>query len=120
MPKTDGCLAASSSVTFDGVGGSFTYTYDVNTGNTNARTIQGFSTGANSRFRPGDGEPFFDDFQKFVTYYGDIQYADEWVTAAIEKRDTTGFTNGQADFSKYGDDGRVRKFLQLNSFFSYA
>jgi hypothetical protein len=55
--------------------------------------------------RPAGGS-FFPDFQKFVDYYGSSTYADAWLEACFAKG-ATNFTYGNADFSVYGDEGRV-------------
>lgn len=72
------------------------------------RTIQGFSTAAETKMRGAAGEPFFPDFQKFVDYYGSSTYADDWLQACFTMGSTS-FKNGNANFAGYGNDGRVGK-----------
>jgi hypothetical protein len=49
---------------------------------------------------------YYKDFAAFVEYYGVTDYADKWVTAALTGTDAR-FQRGNADFSLYGDDGRI-------------
>ena len=74
------------------------YTYDPTTGNTNERTLQGFSSNANERMRhdSSTSNPFYDSFVKFVNYYGDVTYGDKWVSAAYNG-ESTGFSSGRGD-----------------------
>ena len=92
-----GCLAASGSITIDGVG-SFTYTYDPNTANRNDRSIQGFSTSAASKMLNCPIGCPYPDFKKFYDYYGFADYGDKWVSASIDGTNA-GLLNGNADFS---------------------
>jgi hypothetical protein len=62
------------------------------------RTIQGFS-------KDLANEPEFD---KFVAYYGDIKYADKWVSAALNGEVADFTTNGDTDFSGVDDDTRIQ------------
>lgn len=52
-----------------------------------------------------DTAPYFPDFQKFVDYYGDADYANKWVVAALTGQDTD-FKSGKGDanFGLYGQD----------------
>jgi hypothetical protein len=47
----------------------------------------------------------YKDFKYFYDYYGTHDYAHQWVEAAFDATSTS-FTNGNADFSLYGYDGR--------------
>jgi hypothetical protein len=72
----------------------------------NGRTIQGFSTSADTKMRGNnDNDPYFPVFQKFFDYYGSYNYADEWIINAFYGGTTT-FTNGDGDFSKYTFTGK--------------
>jgi hypothetical protein len=72
------------------------------------RTLQGFSTALETKKRPGKHGPSYPDFEKFVEFYGSATYADDWLQAAFSGG-STDFTNGNADFSGYGNDSRVGK-----------
>ena len=108
---TDGCLADTGTITIGGA--EYDYSYDKTTDNDNGRTIQGFSIGAQKKMFDGCKGCPYDAYVDFYNYYGQFDYANQWVLAALEGRATTGFTNGGADFSKYGFTGRTGKFLEL-------
>lgn len=121
-PNTAGCFQASGNLILDGATDALTYTYDVATNNDNARTIQGFSTDADTRFRPDwpastTPLPLFPDMQKFVNYYGTVNYADEYIQAAFSKT-STNFLNGNARFNDYGFDGRVEAIEKATAYMS--
>jgi hypothetical protein len=99
-PVTDGCLASTGDIT---VGGE-TIAYEASF-NVNGRTLQGFSTGAEVKmYTCSIGCPY-KTYSMFYDYYGDFDYADKWVLAAINK-DKTKFSsgNGDADFKNYKTD----------------
>jgi hypothetical protein len=75
----------------------------------NDRTIQGFNTRAREKMRKCASCDYYEDFQKFVDYYGDVYYADIWVSAAFNEV-TTAFDNGNGDFSDYSFESRTRKY----------
>jgi hypothetical protein len=52
---------------------------------------------------------YYEDFQKFVDYYGDLYYADTWVSAAFDGS-STAFNNGNGDFRDYSLEGRKGKY----------
>lgn len=85
------------------------YSYDPTTGNSNGRTIQGFSTGADTRMRKfgQSTNDYYVDFQKFFDYYGTFDYADVWISAALAGEDANFPGKGDAAFSRYGIAGRV-------------
>ena len=103
-------LVASGTLNIDNVATPINYTYTVETDNNNGRTLQGFSTGANTRMRPGDdtSAPYFSDFQKFFNYYGTYDYADKIITAGLEGTNAN-LANGNIllQSSGIGMDGRV-------------
>jgi hypothetical protein len=107
--NTKGCFAASG---FLEIGGSqYAYSYDPNKDNDNARTIAGFSTTAGDRMRLSCPGCPYTDFLYFYNYYGFDDYADQWVNAAFNG-ESTNFRNGNADFSKYGFDGRWEAIMK--------
>ncbi|CAB9527994.1 expressed unknown protein [Seminavis robusta] len=101
-PVTTGCFAPSGDIKA-GANDPFTYTYDVSTGNQNARTIQGFSLQAKAKMYECEKCPY-DTYKKFYDYYGAFDYANQWVLAAFNNANIA-FTNGGADFSKYQTEG---------------
>jgi hypothetical protein len=88
---TDGCLAASGTISIGGT--NYMYTYNVDTDNKNDRTIQGFSKGYD-----------FEEYNKYVEYFGE-DFSDKWVTGAI-KGEAVLLPKGDADFTVYGASGR--------------
>lgn len=99
-----GCLTANNG-TLNTKDQSVSYTYNPSSNTESARTLQGFSTTAVTRMRPDqDKLPYFEEFQKFLDYYGDTDYADKYIQAAFAG-ESTSFTNPvQFDFSKWGGD----------------
>lgn len=110
LPPVDrmltGCFAATGSLIIDGDDTDYTYEYDPEKDNNNGRTIAAFSTAAESKMLSGCPGCPYAEFIKYYNYYGRADYAHEWVTAAFDA-ETTSFTNGNADFSKYGFIGRA-------------
>jgi hypothetical protein len=106
-------LAANGTITPGSNAAAVGYTYDPLTGNTNARTVQYFSSTANERMRQdGDSsKSFYESFQKFADYYGDATYGDKWVTAAFNAGTTSFSSNrGDADFSSFDYAARAGTF----------
>ena len=103
----DGCLANTGTVTIGGVG-EVGYSYDQTTDNDNGRTIQGFSTAAEKKMYNGCPGCPYPAYKAFYDYYGQFDYANQWVLAALDGT-ATSFTNGNADFSKYSFTGRTGK-----------
>ena len=92
----------SGSVTV-GAFGDVAYSYNVASDNLNGRTIQGFSTDAKAKMYECEFCPY-KTYEKFYDYYGAFDYANQWVLSAFNQG-STDFTNGKADFSKFGDEG---------------
>lgn len=72
------------------------YQYDVATGNTNGRSLQYFSATANTTMRPDSTSPYYSDFQKFLNYYGNTDYGDRWIMAALDGT-ATNFASGRGN-----------------------
>lgn len=100
---TAGCFEAAGDLVIGGV--TYPYTYTVESDNNNGRHIAGFSTSAESKMLKGCPGCPYKEFKKFYDYYGESNYAHQYVTAALTGT-ATNFANGDADFSKYGVDGR--------------
>jgi hypothetical protein len=101
-PVTEGCFVAAGEVV-PGAMDPLSYTYTVETGNMNDRTIQKFSTEAQAKMYDCEKCPY-KTYKKFYDYYGAYDYANQWVMAGFNKAKAE-FTNGSADFSAYGADG---------------
>jgi len=99
--RLDGCFNPGGEVSVADLPAGVSYS---NVKNINGRTTQGFSTN-DSKHRAGDGMPYFTDFQLFNDYYGRTDSGDEWVSAAIEMRNTD-MQHG-ADFSSADFAARV-------------
>ena len=102
-------FAESGTVSIAGIGSPFSYSYNPTVDNDNGRTIQGFSTGADSKMRKNGSGDYYVDFQKFFDYYGRYDYADHWIQSAFSSG-RTDFPNGIADFTGVSAAGRARKF----------
>jgi hypothetical protein len=107
-PVTDGCFVAAGEVVA-GAMDPLSYTYTVETGNKNYRTIQKFSTEAQAKMYECEKCPY-KSYKKFYDYYGVYDYANQWVLAGFNKVKAD-FTNGGADFSTYGTDGLTGEFF---------
>jgi len=109
---TTGCFNTAGDLTISG-GSTLAYTHDYGQV-TNGRTIKGFSTNAGAKMSN------WATFTKFKNYYnGDADYADKWVSAAL---DGTSYGNF-GDFSTYGFVGRsqaVKKGTAYMSFWMYV
>lgn len=101
--NTNGCFAASGTFSINGVG-DVGYSYDVNTGNVNKRTIAGFSTSAQSKMYECKNCPY-QLYEKFYDYYGAYDYANQIVLAAFGGQKTN-FKNFNNDFGLYSTEGR--------------
>jgi len=105
-PDLSGCLAASGNIyAVDAAGGNaypyvYPYAYAPLADNYNARTLAGL--GARAREEHA-GAP---TFRKFVAYYGESDYADEWIRAAFGGASTF-FRNGNPDFGRFDLEGRA-------------
>lgn len=70
-----------------------------------------FSTDAQELMYDRDNRPY-PDYKKFYEYYGQYDYAHQWVQSAFDGIPTS-FDRGNADFTLYSDAGRTGKFLIL-------
>ena len=75
------------------------------------RTLQGFSTGAQAKMYDGEAPTRpYKHYEMFYDYYGDFDYADKWVSQALNGTAQT-FTSGRHSsgltFSALGDAARI-------------
>jgi hypothetical protein len=97
------------------VGGqTLAYNYDVLANNGNERSLAGFSTDAEEKMYRCENCPYV-TYNKFYQYYGEFDYAHQWVMAAFEGRSTP-FGNGIADFSGYTEVGRAEAIKKGTAF----
>jgi hypothetical protein len=74
----------------------------------NFRTLQGFSTGVQAKMYDGCPGCPYKHYSRFYDYYGDFDYADKWVSAALAGTSMS-FSSGRHgpnDFSALGDAAR--------------
>jgi hypothetical protein len=83
------------------------YSYDLNENNNSFRSIQGLSTRAEDVLQSCDSCPF-PTYQKFVSFYGNFTYADQFVSAAFSGA-STGLRSSAVDFSSLGLLARAGK-----------
>jgi hypothetical protein len=72
------------------------------------RTLKGFSTGAQAKMYDGCPGCPYKHYKQFYDYYGDFDYADKWVSAALAGSDMS-FSSGRHGpnaFSTLGDAAR--------------
>jgi hypothetical protein len=73
------------------------------------RTLQGFSTDAQAKMYDGCPGCPYAHYERFYDYYGDFNYADKWVSAALAGTSMS-FSSGKHgpnDFSALGDAARI-------------
>jgi hypothetical protein len=80
------------SVDVSGVATNFSYTYGQHPFNKNFRTLQNFSLDAKDTMR-GPDDSYYPEYQAFLDYYGDADYANKFIVAAFNKVNT-GFSKG--------------------------
>ncbi|EOD12039.1 hypothetical protein EMIHUDRAFT_247589, partial [Emiliania huxleyi CCMP1516] len=73
------------------------------------RTMKGFSAGAEGKMYNGCAGCPYKTFSAFYDYYGDFDYADKWVSAALDGANMA-FSSGRHgpnDFATLGDAARI-------------
>jgi hypothetical protein len=107
----DGCFVGNGEL---GIGGStmeladaFEYDYEIRYDNHNDLTLQSLSLRAGTDMKEF-GNTHIPEYHAFVSYYGDEDYADKYITAAYYGQDTE-FTSGKGDidFSTFATGGRM-------------
>ena len=97
--QTTGCLSAAQTITITEAGQATTTIAGGSATITNkaGRTLQGFATTSTvtSKMYSGCAGCPYQTFMQFYNYYGDLDYADQWVLAALDATALT-YTNGQA------------------------
>ena len=79
------------------------------------RTLQGFSTSAKAKMHDCAGGCPYRDYMQFVDYYGDFDYADKWVTGALEGAKVSFGSGAEVDFSVHSDDDTRREVRRAGS-----
>ncbi|CAJ1931944.1 unnamed protein product [Cylindrotheca closterium] len=101
LEMTDGCFADSGELRVLDSDIHFEYSYNSQFDNFNGRTIQRFSLFAEEEMAACGKNCPYNDFAKFVNYYGEYDYADKWIQAAFFEKSTS-FDRGNIDFSEVG------------------
>jgi len=70
----------------------------------NEMTIKSLSTNAQEEFLGGSHSK---TYLNFVDYYGDMDYADKWISAAFGGEETKFSVAGNLDFGKFDVEGRA-------------
>lgn len=78
-------FASSGTFQVDGFGSPLSYSYDVATGNKNARTLSGFSTQAKAKMNDCPNCPY-KDYKKFYDYYNAYDYGNRCSLLSLEAR----------------------------------
>jgi len=102
IPFLSGCFGATGTISLASPTKkmmNISYSYSIEEGTKNSRTLKGFSTNTCKTDAPSE------NLKKFVDYYGKCDYADHWIMSAFDGTKTD-LKNGNADFSFYGREGR--------------
>lgn len=108
FPVFDGCFAASGKISYDNFNKSIGYSYNVKSDNRNERSLQGFSSKAKNIMKPCPKCDYWKDFEKFNTFYGKSDYANQWIMAAL-MGSRVAFSNSVVDFEAYDLEARSGK-----------
>jgi hypothetical protein len=98
---------------------SYDYEYDIRKENYNGRFLKRFSITADETMRPCPTCGYFRDFQKFFNFYGNVDYADKWISAAFYSEQTN-FENGRgnADFAGYNKEALTEAISKGSAYMS--
>jgi len=116
-----GCIEGGTGTISIAGGREIDYMDYVIDNNENERTIQGFSTSANEKFRPNKdlNEDFFSFYKPVVEYYGQADFSDQIVTAGLEGTNTD-LTNGNVNLVGYDFSGRAQIVKKVTAYVSIA
>eukprot|EP00525_Craspedostauros_australis_P010634 CAMPEP_0198112488 /NCGR_PEP_ID=MMETSP1442-20131203/4332_1 /TAXON_ID= /ORGANISM="Craspedostauros australis, Strain CCMP3328" /LENGTH=570 /DNA_ID=CAMNT_0043769279 /DNA_START=270 /DNA_END=1982 /DNA_ORIENTATION=+ len=101
-PSFDGCLREDSDI-YIATDGTYDYFYNKTVDNKNSDSIQRFSLDAKQHMADCTMGCPFREYTKFVTYYGDYEYANSWLIAALNEGETD-FTHGDADWTSFAGE----------------
>ena len=104
---TSGCFGPTGQIHIGGI--KLEYDYDIEEENVNGRSIAGFSLGAKKKMydtKSCAGCPY-PEYSAFVDYYGNYEYADDWIRSALTGKATPFQGTGNADFTKFGFIGKA-------------
>lgn len=105
--ETEGCFDSKGVFKIGDFEKEYHYEYFVLDDNKNERTIHSLSHDAGLHMRPHEdvNQPYFDEFQKFVDFFGEPDFADKMITASGDYK-VYDFNEGHFDFG--GSDGLAR------------
>lgn len=98
-------FAASGEMTFDLSKTPVPYTYNLQSGNKNDRTLALFSTSAKDKMRPCPKCEFYTDYFRFYLFFGATDYANRWILSALTGTRTV-FDSSTADFQNVSIEAR--------------
>jgi hypothetical protein len=89
----------------------FVYQYGFSTGHKVGRSLQFLSTSSKTNMKANLNFPYYAIYPRFLDYYGNHDYGDKWVLAALDGTETN-FSSGlgNADFSQSTFSERARTF----------
>ena len=97
-PVLDGCLVPSGNIDLEIIHTvHLKYIYDPIMDNQNGGTIAKLSTTAKQKMGKCGPQCPYDNYQKFLDYFGDFDYRHKFVTSALRSENVS-FTNGSVDF----------------------
>jgi hypothetical protein len=114
IQATDGCINDTGTIEIDGAT-PIQYEYDHQIHNYNEQTIARLSLDAKDMMHDCATCPYL-TYDKFYNYYGEFDYAHQWVVSAFDRNETD-FKLGNGDFSKYGDLGRAGKCSMIRRWY---
>jgi len=94
LPKLDACFETSGNIMI-GTNPSLSYKYNPATDTYNDRSFQQLSKSKNLFVRS------FLEYMKYAEYYGETDYAHQYLEAAFSRSTTKSFKFGKTDFSSY-------------------
>lgn len=108
---TEGCLDERNVIEVEGSSPmTLSYSYNFDLDNRNSRTLASFSTDAKALMYDCPQCPY-NTYQKFYDYYGEYDYANQFIMTALDQGTTT-FRMGNADLSGYDLAGRAEFLMK--------
>jgi len=121
--EMNGCFSETGNITlgYSKIQTKVNYSYNIREDTKSDRTLQRFSTDSESQMWSCKNCPY-DDYQKFVNYYGESDYANQWIIAAF-KSAKTNLLIGNIDFSIYDEECRdemIKKSISYMNIWMYV
>jgi hypothetical protein len=93
--------------------------YTPTTDTVNGRSLQLFSTEAETKMKFPGSDAFYPDYAMFVQYYGSNTYGDDIIQAAFLGK-ATSLQNGNIDFTQFGYEGRAEAVKKATAYMNTA